>query len=120
MIGKIKRVLLYLFVSSFLYVLITKFVDPPITITQLTNAFGLGLKRDYVSWEELGYQSKLAAIASEDQLFADILVLILTPSKKAYVLKRKRKKVKFRLGGGASTITQQVAKNVFLWQGVHL
>ena len=71
MIGKIKRVLLYLFVSSFLYVVITKFVDPPITITQFTNAFGLGLKRDYVSWDELGYQSKLAAIASEDQLFAD-------------------------------------------------
>ena len=71
MIGKIKRILLYLFLSSFLYVLITKFVDPPITVTQLTNAFGLGLHRDYVSWDELGYQSKLAAIASEDQLFAE-------------------------------------------------
>lgn len=94
MIGKIKRVLLYLFVSSLLYVLITKFVDPPITITQLTNAFGLGLKRDYVSWDELGYQSKLAAIASEDQLFAEHIGFDFDAIEKAYVQKRKRRKVK--------------------------
>lgn len=117
MIGKIKRVLLYLFVSSFLYVLITKFVDPPITITQLTNAFGLGLKRDYVSWDELGYQSKLAAIASEDQLFAEHVGFDFDAIEKSLRPKKKKKKSKIPLGGGASTITQQVAKNVFLWQG---
>ena len=115
MIRKIRRVLLYLFVSSFLYVLITKFVDPPITITQLTNAFGLGLKRDYVSWEELGYQSKLAAIASEDQLFAEHIGFDFDAIEKS--LRPKKKKSRIPLGGGASTITQQVAKNVFLWQG---
>ena len=115
MIRKIRRVLLYLFVSSFLYVLITKFVDPPITITQLTNVFGLGLKRDYVSWEELGYQSKLAAIASEDQLFAEHIGFDFDAIEKS--LRPKKKKSKIPLGGGASTITQQVAKNVFLWQG---
>ena len=115
MIGKIKRILLYLFVSSFLYVLITKFVDPPITITQLTNAFGLGLKRDYVSWDELGYHSKLAAIASEDQLFAEHSGFDFDAIEKS--LSPKKKKSKIPLGGGASTISQQVAKNVFLWQG---
>ena len=115
MIGKIKQILLYFFVSSFLYVLITKFVDPPITITQLTNAFGLGLKRDYVSWEELGYQSKLAAIASEDQLFAEHSGFDFDAIEKS--LRPKKKQSKIPLGGGASTITQQVAKNVFLWQG---
>jgi monofunctional biosynthetic peptidoglycan transglycosylase len=31
--------------------------------------------------------------------------------------KKKKKKSRIPLGGGASTITQQVAKNVFLWQG---
>jgi monofunctional biosynthetic peptidoglycan transglycosylase len=46
-------------------------VEPPITITQLTNAFGLGLKRDYVSWNEMSYNIKLAALASEDQSFSD-------------------------------------------------
>jgi monofunctional biosynthetic peptidoglycan transglycosylase len=114
-IRKIKQILLYFFVSSFLYVLITKFVDPPITITQLTNAFGLGLKRDYVSWEELGYQSKLAAIASEDQLFAEHSGFDFDAIEKS--LRPKKKQSKIPLGGGASTITQQVAKNVFLWQG---
>ena len=106
---------MYLFVSSFLYVLITKFVDPPITITQLTNAFGLGLKRDYVSWDELGYHSKLAAIASEDQLFAEHTGFDFDAIEKS--LRPKKKKSKIPLGGGASTISQQVAKNVFLWQG---
>ncbi len=115
MIRKIKQVLLYLFVSSFLYVLITKFVDPPITITQVTNAFGLGLKRDYVSWDELGYHSKLAAIASEDQLFAEHSGFDFDAIEKS--LNPKKKKSKIPLGGGASTISQQVAKNVFLWQG---
>ena len=115
MIRKIKQILLYFFASSFLYVLITKFVDPPITITQLTNAFGLGLKRDYVSWEELGYQSKLAAIASEDQLFAEHSGFDFDAIEKS--LRPKKKQSKIPLGGGASTITQQVAKNVFLWQG---
>ena len=117
MIGKIKRILLYLFLTSFLYVLITKFVDPPITVTQLTNAFGLGLKRDYVSWEELGYQSKLAAIASEDQLFAEHIGFDFDAIEKSLRPKKKKKKSKIPLGGGASTITQQVAKNDFLWQG---
>jgi len=90
-------------------------VDPPITITQLTNAFGLGLKRDYVSWDELGYHSKLAAIASEDQLFAEHTGFDFDAIEKS--LRPKKKKSKIPLGGGASTISQQVAKNVFLWQG---
>jgi len=29
------------------------------------------LKRDYVSWDELSYNIKLAVISSEDQLFPD-------------------------------------------------
>ncbi|MCW3087374.1 MAG: monofunctional biosynthetic peptidoglycan transglycosylase, partial [Sediminibacterium sp.] len=44
---------------------------PPVTITQLANVFGYGLKRDYVSWKEISPNVKLAAIASEDQSFPD-------------------------------------------------
>jgi len=62
---KIRRFFLYLFLSSLAYVLITKFIEPPITITQITNAFGLGLKRDYVAWDKMSYNIKLAAMASE-------------------------------------------------------
>ena len=117
MLKKIRRFFLYLLVSSFVYVLITKFIDPPITVTQITNAFGLGLKRDYVSWENQSYNMKLAAIASEDQAFTDHIGFDWDAIEKSLRPKKKKKKSKIPLGGGASTITQQVAKNVFLWQG---
>ena len=115
MVKKIRRFFLYLFLSSLIYVLVTKFIEPPITITQITNAFGLGLKRDYVSWDKMSYNIKLAAMASEDQAFTDHMGFDWDAIEKS--LRPKKKKSKIPLGGGASTISQQVAKNVFLWQG---
>lgn len=117
MLKKIYRIFIYLFISSLFYVIIIKLVEPPITITQLTNAFGLGLKRDYVSWNEMSYNIKLAALASEDQSFTDHSGFDWDAIEKSLRPKNKRKKSKIPIGGGASTITQQTAKNVFLWQG---
>lgn len=117
MLKKIRRFFLYLFLSSLLYVLITKFLEPPITITQITNVFGLGLKRDYVSWNDMSYNIKLAAIASEDQAFTDHMGFDWDAIEKSLHPKKKNKKSKIPIGGGASTISQQTAKNVFLWQG---
>ena len=117
MLKKIRRVVLYLFFSSLIYVLITKLLEPPITITQISNAFGLGLKRDYVAWDDLSYNIKLAAIASEDQTFTDHMGFDWDAIEKSLHPKKKNKKSKIPLGGGASTISQQTAKNVFLWQG---
>jgi monofunctional biosynthetic peptidoglycan transglycosylase len=114
---KLQRIILYLFLSTIVYVFITKFIDPPITITQLTNAFGLGLKRDYVSWNDMSYNIKLAVIASEDQSFTDHMGFDWDAIEKSLHPKKKSKKSKIPIGGGASTITQQAAKNVFLWQG---
>jgi monofunctional biosynthetic peptidoglycan transglycosylase len=114
---KIYRVFIYLFISSLVYVIIIKLLEPPITITQITNAFGLGLKRDYVSWNEMSYNIKLAALASEDQSFTDHSGFDWDAIEKSLRPKNKRKKSKIPIGGGASTITQQTAKNVFLWQG---
>jgi monofunctional biosynthetic peptidoglycan transglycosylase len=90
---------------------------PPITITQISNSFEYGLKRDYVSWNEISYNVKLAAIASEDQAFPDHGGFDWDAIEKSLKPKKKNKKTKIPLGGGASTITQQVAKNIFLWQG---
>ncbi len=117
---KTKRVLLILFLSSLLYTIVCRWVMPPITITQIANTFGYGLKRDYVSWNQMNYSVKLAAIASEDQAFPDHSGFDWDAIEKSLKPKKKGKKTKIPLGGGASTITQQTAKNVFLWQGGYI
>ncbi|MCA6439041.1 MAG: monofunctional biosynthetic peptidoglycan transglycosylase [Sediminibacterium sp.] len=109
--------LLILFISSLVYTIICIWVMPPITITQLSNVFSYGLKRDYVGWNKISYNVKLAAIASEDQAFPDHGGFDWDAIEKSLKPKKKKKKTKIPLGGGASTITQQTAKNVFLWQG---
>lgn len=90
---------------------------PPVTMTQIANSFGYGLKRDYVSWNQINHSVKLAAIASEDQVFPDHSGFDWDAIEKSLKPKKKNKKTRIPLGGGASTITQQTAKNVFLWQG---
>jgi monofunctional biosynthetic peptidoglycan transglycosylase len=89
---------------------------PPVTLTQIGSLFGgYGLKRDYVSMSEIAPSAKLAAMASEDQLFPDHSGFDWKSIEKSLQGNvRKKKKV---AGAGASTISQQVAKNVFLWQG---
>lgn len=67
----VKRVVLFVFCFHLFYIVILKWVNPPVTLTQLASLFGGdGLKRDYVSDEEISYNMKLAVIASEDQKFA--------------------------------------------------
>lgn len=111
-----KRIFIIGFISSFVYLVICKWVMPPITLTQIGSLIdGYGLKRDYVSWDEISSNVKLAAMASEDQLFPyhngfdwDAIKQSMQPDPK------KKGKV---YGAGASTISQQTAKNIFLWQG---
>ncbi|MBA4197916.1 MAG: monofunctional biosynthetic peptidoglycan transglycosylase [Chitinophaga sp.] len=107
------------FATSLLYTVICRWLMPPITITQISNSFSYGLKRDYVGWSEISYNVKLAAIASEDQTFPDHNGFDWDAIKKSFnpPKKKKNKKTKIPLGGAASTISQQTAKNVFLWQG---
>lgn len=89
---------------------------PPITITQMGAILeGYGLKRDYVNWDEISTNAKLAAIASEDQVF---------PTHDGFDWKSIQKSISSdpeetgrAAGAAASTISQQTAKNVFLFQG---
>jgi len=112
------RVVLVLFLSSLVYTVLCRWMMPPVTITQLGGVFGgYGLKRDYVSWDEISRNVKLAAIASEDQLFAEHGGFDWKAIDKSLNGPKKRKKKNRIAGGGASTISQQTAKNVFLWQG---
>lgn len=108
-----KKILLWMFIGQFVYILLCKWINPPITITQAVNFVqGYGLKRDYVSSDDLGPNIKLAVMASEDQLFPDHDGFDIKAIKKAIKYNEKHP-AKAR---GASTISQQTAKNVFLWQ----
>ncbi len=111
----LKRLFIILFVAQLVYIIILRWVDPPITFTQLMSwVEGYGLTRDYVDYAEISSNMKLAVMASEDQLFPVHNGFDLKAIEKAFENNNK-KKVK-RIKGG-STISQQVAKNVFLWQG---
>ena len=102
------------YILAFLYFLIGFVFNPPITLTQLGSLLrGNGLSRDYVSYDEMGANIKLAVIASEDQLFPDHDGFDLKAIKLAMKY-NKRHPNKIR---GASTLSQQTAKNIFLWQG---
>ncbi len=110
----IKRIFIFLFLFQIFYIILLKWVNPPVTLTQLGSLFsGDGLKRDYVSSSEMSYNIKLAVIASEDQVFPDHSGFDWRSIEKA-MKHNERKPNRVR---GASTISQQVAKNVFLWQG---
>ena len=110
----LKRVFLFLFLFQFFYILFCKWVNPPITITQTVSLLqGYGLKRDYISFDQMSPNIKLAVMASEDQLF---------PEHDGFDMKAIEKAIKYNekhpnRRRGASTISQQVAKNVFLFQG---
>ena len=109
-----KRIFIWLFIAQLVYIVLLKWINPPITITQLSSWIsGHGLKRDYVNKNSISYNMKLAAISSEDQLFPDHHGFDWKSIKKAMAYNQ-RKPGRIR---GASTISQQVAKNVFLWQG---
>jgi len=108
------KIFLVLFIAQLVYIILLRWVDPPITATQFSSWIGgEGLTRDYVDIEDMSSNIRLAVIASEDQLFPDHNGFDIASIKEAFVNRGK----KFKRVRGASTISQQVAKNVFLWQG---
>lgn len=103
------------YIIFFFYFLLGYIFNPPITVTQAANLLqGHGLSRDYISYSEMGPNIKLAVIASEDQLFPDHDGFDLKAIKLAMKY-NKRHPGKPQRGG--STISQQTAKNIFLFQG---
>ena len=108
------KTFLILFIAQLVYLVALRWINPPVTFTQLSSLLtGDGLKRDYVGYDQISYQIKLAVIASEDQIFPDHDGFDWKNIEKAMKY-NKKKPGRIR---GASTISQQAAKNVFLWQG---
>lgn len=113
--SKVRRFLLYLLIANVMYIVITKWITPPITTVMISSLVrGNGLSRDYQSFDQMGRNCKLAVICAEDQLFPDHHGFDLNAIQKAIEFNKNASAKKIR---GASTISQQTAKNAFLWNG---
>ena len=123
MIRKIVRFIVKLFLYflgiSIGLVVLFKFVPVPATplmfirsFEQLSNGEKIVWKRNWISIEEMGVPIQKAVIASEDGKFTSHNGFDFKAIEKAYKNNQKGKRIK-----GGSTISQQTAKNVFLWHG---
>ncbi len=113
---RILKIIVYAFVISLVYLFACKWVMPPITIMQLSSWLsGYGLQKNYVSWDNISVNVKLAAIAGEDQLFAIHNGFDWKAIDRS--IDNNHKTNNRPAGAAASTISQQTAKNVFLFQG---
>ena len=111
--GWLWRIILGLFLLSILLVVIYRFVPPPITATMVGDVVaGRGLDKDWMSLEEMDRDMVRAAIGAEDSKFCQHNGFDMEAIEDAM----KRNASGGRIRGG-STISQQTAKNVFLWQG---
>ena len=116
LLQRVFKIFIYAFVISLIYLLVCKWIMPPITIIQLSSwVGGYGLQRNYVSWNNISINAKLAVIAGEDQLFAIHNGFDWKAIDKS--LDNNHAKNKRPAGAAASTISQQTAKNIFLFQG---
>lgn len=105
---------------TFAVVLIFRFVNPPTSAFMVErrleaaekNEKGFSLRHQWVPLERISRDLQLAVVAAEDQKF---------PTHSGFDVAAIEDALEDRLGGkssrGASTLTQQVAKNLFLWPG---
>ncbi len=109
------KILLGLFLFSIMIVVIYKWVPVPFTPLMVIRYFenpGEPVEHDWVPIEDISRHLQLAVIASEDQNFANHSGFDFEAIQKAMDNNRSGRKIR-----GASTISQQTAKNVFLWPG---
>ncbi len=107
------RAILYFLVISILWVVAYKFVPPPITVTMLGDVFaGRSLSKDWMGIGEIDPVMARAVIAAEDAKFCSHSGFDREAIEKAMKSNAKGKRIR-----GGSTISQQTAKNAFLWQG---
>lgn len=111
------RIVLAFLIISILSTLLFRFVPVPATPLMISRYFEMEEGKIDYTWKSIDKISPnmaLAVVTSEDQKFEEHFGFDIEAIEKAvkYNEKYKGKKIK-----GASTISQQTAKNVFLWQG---
>lgn len=99
-------------VSTIGLVLALRWLDPPTSAFMLREraASDIRIRHRWVDWDEISAHAKVAVIAAEDQRFPDHAGFDLVSISDALEDMERGRRVR-----GASTISQQVAKNLFLW-----
>ena len=109
----IKKIFYVIAIVSIFSIIWGRFLNPIITITQIEGLIKYQkLDRDYISFDDMGNNVKKAVIASEDQNFYRHKGFDFDAIQRAFKHNKKKKKIR-----GGSTISQQTAKNIFLWNG---
>jgi monofunctional biosynthetic peptidoglycan transglycosylase len=107
----IKTVLL-IFVATIVWAALYRYVNPPLTPLMVIGYFGgkRTVKKEWSDYKNISNYMKLAVIAAEDQKF---------PMHEGFDIESIKDAIGDKMSGdrlrGASTISQQTAKNVFLW-----
>jgi monofunctional biosynthetic peptidoglycan transglycosylase len=112
-IGWIVKLIVAFFIISILWVLAYRFVNPPITLNMIGDLIhGRGAHKQWLPIGDTDRDMVRAAIAAEDSKFCSHHGFDFEAIEDAM----KRNASGGRIRGG-STISQQTAKNVFLWNG---
>lgn len=113
----LQRIVLFFFGSTILAVLIYRFIPVPVTPLmiircgqQVARGETIRLKHHWINLDEMSEYLPVAVMASEDQRFLDHHGFDFTEIQNAMEERRSGKRIR-----GGSTISQQTAKNVFLW-----
>ncbi len=119
LLRRLLRALLWFAAVSIVLVLVFRWVPPPGTALMLerkvqswVSGEPIDLQREWVSWDHISDDLKVAVIAGEDQKFASHWGFDIPAIQAALAFNERGGNVR-----GASTLTQQVAKNLFLWPG---
>ncbi|MBC7758670.1 MAG: monofunctional biosynthetic peptidoglycan transglycosylase [Phormidesmis sp. FL-bin-119] len=115
----LRNIILWFLTITFLWVLALRFINPPITFLMLQRGVERKIdgkewkiEKEWIAVEDLSDNLKKAAIAGEDVNFLKHWGFDFKAMENAFEKNQKSMRVV-----GGSTISQQVAKNVFLWPG---
>lgn len=116
---RLLKLVFWLMLGSALLVLLFRWVPPPGTalmverkVESWIDGDAIDLQRTWRPWSELPDDLKLAVIAAEDQKFAEHWGFDIGAIQAALAHNQQGGSIR-----GASTLSQQVAKNLFLWSG---
>lgn len=115
----VKRTLIGFFAITIFWVLACRFINPPVTWLMVQRGFerkadgkDWKLEKKWRNFDELSENLKYAAMAGEDARFLSHWGFDAKSIQQAYEKNQSGKPMR-----GGSTISQQTAKNVFLWPG---